>query len=496
MSNHVETARNKYRNSRGVMERGNEVWDNAGVLRCLEEQVYTANRDIHMLLNIYFPEFSPERHFLSYPIGQFFSAIYRLWDYEKGCITFEVSAIKECLSSNILKAAPGEVLLRTFYNVEVLFAHITTYEEFEREIAGAYLQNYDRIVSAQSADALFPLRQLAVYNKYKVTKKDVEAMVKAIREINEIATRLFALDHSHEDFIHFGDHFSKLEEFLKQRELALASEKERELISALQLRLDQIQPEKSRFSGTFRDLREGIHFFLKQKNEAEQDPDWIVKNFEQIDGDILQSRRQFDSEEKKTYHFACLSDRDMNQTVNGQLPWPLTDEFLSAAYLPQDLQFQVYCKTLDRRSEFLRYALFYGLCYNRCDVRLSYVKQYGEETTEPYALLSVFGLEPRPGPIEKADHIEPFNIIVPQRPVGRIKYECFEMMDMFLCPYRYFLDYVMSDSPVIHGNFLFRQYYGNLLIEAAWKRIAGQDRREALKYLSRILDQESAKLEP
>lgn len=169
---------------------------------------------------------------------------------------------------------------------------------------------------------------------------------------------------------------------------------------------------------------------------------------------------------------------------------------MSAAYLPQDLQFQVYCKTLDRRSEFLRYALFYGLCYNRCDVRLSYVKQYGEETTEPYALLSVFGLEPRPGPIEKADHIEPFNIIVPQRPVGRIKYECFEMMDMFLCPYRYFLDYVMSDSPVIHGNFLFWQYYGNLLIEAAWKRIAGQDRREALKYLSRILDQESAKLEP
>lgn len=496
VSNHVETARNKYRDSRGVMDRGNEVWDNAGVLRCLEEQVYTANRDIHTLLNIYYPEFSPERHFLSYPIGQFFSAIYRLWDYEKGSITFDVNAIKECLSSNILKAAPGEVLLRTFYNVDVLFEHVTTYEEFERDIAGTYLQNYDRIVSAKSTDAVFPLRQLVVYNKYKVTKKDVEMMVKAIREINEIATQLFVQDNSHEDFINFGDHFSKLEEFLKQHELALANEKERELISALQLRLDQIKPENSKFSGTFRDLREGIHFFLKQKSDAEQDPDWIVKNFEQIDGDILQSKRQFDNEEKKTYHFACLSDRDMNQTVNDQLPWPLTDEFLSVAYLPQDLQFQVYCKTLDRRSEFLRYALFYGLCYNRSDVRLSFVKQYGEETTEPYALLSILGFEPKPGPIEKVDHIAPFNINVPQQYTKGIKYKSLKMMDMFLCPYRYFLDYVMSDSPVVHGNFLFQKYYENLLIEAVWKRIAGQKRSEALKYLGKIIDQESAKFEP
>lgn len=496
ISNHVETARIKYRDSRGVMERGNEVWDNAGVLRCLEEQVYTANRDIHALLNIYYPEFSPERHFLSYPIGQFFSAIYRLWDYEKGCITFDVNAIKECLSSNILKAAPGEVLLRTFYNVAVLFENITTYEEFERDIAGTYLQNYERVTTAKGNDPVQPLRQLVVYNKYKVTKKDVQTMVAAIREINAIATELFAQGQSHEDFINFGDHFERLEKFLKQRELALANEKERQLISALQLRLDQIKPKNAEFSGTFRDLREGIHFYLKQKGDAEQAPDWIVKNFEQIDGDILQSKRQFEREERKTYHFACLSDRDMNQTVNDQLPWPLTDEFLSVAYLPQDLQFQVYCKTLDRRSDFLRYALFYGLCYNRSDVRLSFVKQYGEETTEPYALLSILGFEPKPGPIEKVEHIPPFPLTVPQQHTKGIKYDSFEMMDMFLCPYRFFMDYVMSDSPVVHGNFLFQKYFENLLIEAVWKRIAGKKRSDALDCLKLFIDQECAKLAP
>lgn len=496
VSNHVETARNKYRESRGVMDRGNEVWDNAGVLRCLEEQVYTANRDIHTLLNIYYPEFSPERHFLSYPIGQFFSAIYRLWDYEKGCITFDVNAIKECLSSNILKAAPGEVLLRTFYNVAVLFENITTYEEFERDIAGTYLQNYERIVTAKGNDPVQSLRHLVVYNKYKVTKKDVQTMVAAIREINAIATELFAQGQSREDFINFGDHFERLEKFLKQRELALANEKERQLISALQLRLDQIKPKNAEFSGTFRDLREGIHFYLKQKGDAEQAPDWIVKNFEQIDGDILQSKRQVKFGEKKTYHFACLSDRDMNQTVNDQLPWPLTDEFLSRAYLPQDLQFQIYCKTLDRRSDFLRYALFYGLCYNQSDVRLSFVKQYGEEITEPYALLAILGFEPKPGPIEKVDHIPPFPLTVPQQYTKGTKYDSFEMMDMFLCPYRFFMDYVMSESPVVQGNFLFQKYFENLLIEAVWKRLAGKKRSDALDCLGLFIDQESARFAP
>lgn len=73
------------------------------------------------------------------------------------------------------------------------------------------------------------------------------ALIRAIEEINEIATYLFALDNSREDFINFGKHFHNLEEFLKQRELALANEQERALITALQLRLDKIKPERSTF---------------------------------------------------------------------------------------------------------------------------------------------------------------------------------------------------------------------------------------------------------
>lgn len=496
VSNHFDAAIQSYSESRSVMERGNDVWNNAAVLRHLDEQVYTANRDVHTLLKIYYPEYAKDRHFLSYPIGQFFSAIYRLWDYENGHIIFDTNAIKECLSSNILSAAPGEVLLRTFYNVTILFENVTTYEDFQREIVEGYAKNYDKLASTPGTDALSELKSLSVYNKYKVTKKDLLALIRAIEEINGIATYLFAIDNSRDDFINFGKHFRNLEEFLKQRELELANEQERALITALQLRLDKIKPEHSTFSGTFRDLKEGLYYYLKQKNDEDQGVDWIVKNFEQIDGDILQSKRQFEKEQHKVYHFACVSDRDLNMTVNDQLPWPLTDEFIHDAYSPIDLQFQVYYTALGERSNFLRYALFYGLCYNRCDVRLSYVKQYGDETTEPYALLAILGLTPKAELVENVKKPVPFSISVGQEITKGIKYDRFQMMDMFLCPYRFFLDYVMEDRPVIQGNFLYQKYFENLLIEAVWKRVGKQNRSDAVKYLPKILEQEAQKLEP
>lgn len=483
VSNHLETAIRKYDESRGVMDRGNNVWSNAAVLRCLDEQIYTANRDVHTLLKIYYPEYTKDRHFLSYPIGQFFSAIYRLWDYEKGEIIFDSAAIKECLSSNILRSEQGEILLRTFCNVEILFDQVTTFEEFKREIASKYVDNYTRVNSAKSADAIFPLKQLSIYNNYKVTKRDILALIKAIEEINEIAKYLFSIDNSHQDFVDFGKHFEKLEKFLEQRELSMANEQECRLISALQLRLNKIKPEHSLFSGTFRDLKAGLHFYLKQGREDDRSVDWIVKNFEQIDGDILQSKRQFEREENKTYHFACLSDRDMNLTVNSQLPWPLTDEFIRAAYSPIDLQFQVYYTALSERSHFLRYALFYGLCYNRSNVRLSYVSQYEDEVTEPYALLSVLGLLPQAGLVKAVHCSTPFTVSISPEQVKKVQYDRFQIMDMFLCPYKYFLDYVMTDSPVVCGNFLYQKYYENLLIETVWKRIEKISRSEGLKRL-------------
>jgi len=493
VATHVDAAKQKYSEDRTVMERGNDVWSNSTVLAYLDEQVYTANRDIHTLLNIYYPEYSKERHFLSYPIGQFFSAIYRLWDYEKREIVLDIPAIKECLNSNILQAAPGEVLLRTFCNLQILFENIETYQEFKTKIKGKYLQNYDRVADSKAEDPIFPLKDISIYNQYKVNRRDIVSLMKGIDEINVIANHLFALDESREDFVDFGKHFKKLEDFIAQREPSLANQQEQDLIHALQERLDQIHPDQSAFAGTFRDLREGLYFYLKQKN-SDNGPDWVVKNFEQIDGDILQSKIQFDQDKSKTYHFACLSDMDMNKRIDDLLPWPLTEKYIHEAYCPIDLQYQVYYSALAEHGNFLRYALFYGLFFNRSNVALSYVRQYGDETTEPFAPLTILGLSPKGGPIEELVNIPGVNISGSKKALKPIAYSRYQMMDMFLCPYRYFLDYVMEDKPIAQGNFLYQKFYENYLIDTVWKAISEKPASMVLKdlYLKTEIDKASS----
>lgn len=496
VSSHVHAAERDLRRAQGVIARGNDVpLTNAQVLNAMTEQVYTANRDVHTLLKIYHPEFAKDRHFLAYPIGQFFSSIYKLWNYERQEIDITIPELKECLSSNVLTSGRGEDLLRTFYNVELVFRNIKTYSDFRTKYVEEYLNHYNQVQAAKATDPICKLRRLGIYNAVKAKKKDILNLAKAIDELNAIAQELFSLGPSKKDYINFGQHFTKLESFLKRRELIYANEEERALIAALQARLESIQPGKSEFSGSFKDLQEGLHYYLKQK-EDEESVDWIVKNFEQIDGDILNSKPQFEKGIPKVYHFACLSDRDMNQGMSELLPWPLTESFIQAAYDPIDLQFQVYWTALDERSSFLRYSLFYGLFFNRCDVRISYVKQYDDEVTEPYALLPILGLRPEHVAVDNSKRGADYTISIPPKHTKAVKSDWIPMMDMFLCPYRYLLEYVVQKEPVIQGDFLTQKFFDSLLVEAVWNRIQDHPSPVVLKYLNRTVDSECKKYAP
>ncbi len=493
-STHLDKAIKAYKENQSVIERGNHVWNNAAVLKFLDEQIYSANKDVQTLLKIYYPQFSKNRHFLAYPIGQFFSSLYKLWDYKTNSICIDVDLIKECLSSNILQSGKGEVLLRTLNTIEITFQGINSFSEFQQHIEGEYLTHYSLISTSKSTDYVYPLRQLSIYNKYAVSKADINNLISAIKEINNIAVSLFSNKSSPEGYIEFGKHFEKLELFLQQREFSLATAEERILINALQLRLDEIKPERSKIQGTFHDLQQGLYFYLKQKEEENENADWIVKNFEQIDGDILQSKKQVQNNRLKAYHFACVSDRDMNYQIDDLLPWPLTDSFIRYAYSPIDLQFRVYYTALSQRSDFLRYALFYGLYYNCSNSVLSYVKQYESETTEPYSLIKILGLKAKNSIIDNPDSYNDPPAFVRAENARKVNYTVMELSDMFLCPYRFFLDYVMQNSPVYSNDFLYQKFYENFLLRTVWKRIEKLTQTKAIEYLDNCISQENAKI--
>lgn len=73
-------------------------------------------------------------------------------------------------------------------------------------------------------------------------------------------------------------------------------------------------------SASFECLRETMQLYLKQVPVEGKGANWIVRNFEQIDGDVLRNNAL---ESEKIYHFACLSDQDMSITHKDEFPWPL-----------------------------------------------------------------------------------------------------------------------------------------------------------------------------
>lgn len=461
----------------------------AAVLRNMKEVVYTANKDVDDLLQVYHPEYARNRHFLSYPVGQFFAALYAMWNPDTQSLDLDYNLIRECVNSGMLTKYPAETLLKTLMNVRPLFNHIKTMQDFRELVEGQYLNIYNDVQKPFTGP--YHLKLMNIYNSCKVTDRDINSLCSAVSEIDQIASKLFS-DSGNERFS-FREHFRKLEEFVKGKKSdSMLSEEENTLISQLLEKLDLIQMSEDE-SGTFDDLRKGLYFFLKQKDEP--DANWFVKNFEQIDGDVLCSKSQNKPGTSKTYHFACVSDADMNKSTDDLLPWPLSEKFIEKAYTPQELPFQVYYAALGERSNFLRYELFYGLFFNQCDSKISFVKRSGDNITDVYGLLTFIGLQKADG---ASDYSNTNTIRTTARaeatPVSTMPYNEGAMADMFLCPYRYFLDYVMNQLPVFSGTILFEKLYENLLVDKVWQLLQNKPLKMAERMLPREISNESTKL--
>lgn len=464
----------------------------AAVLARMDEIVYTANKDVDELLQVYHPEYSRNRHFLAYPIGQFFSAIYSLWNVERGEIDIEFALLRECLNSGIMSKYSAERLLKTLMNLEPLFANVETFTDFKK-LFEEYQANYAQVVTSNAQATIFSLRIMNIYNSYKVSKEEIGDLFNAISELNEIAAGLFS-SIGPDERLEFKKHFERLNEFVRERQASLASEEEKKLITNLLTKLDLIQMMGPDNKGTFDDLRSGLYFFLKQKEEPLSD--WFVKNFEQIDGDVLNSKAQNSYGRKKVYHFACVSDKDMNKTIDELLPWPLSEQFIEKAYNPKDLQFQVYYAALGERSNFLRYALFYGLYFNQCDTKISFVKRYGEDTTDYYEMLKLIGLEKEDGSSKSELDECSMSTVIKAKKVESIPYVREQMAAMFLCPYKYLLDYVLNPEPIFAGSFMISKCLENILIENTWKTLANLSitQNQVADKLSAYVSQEAHKL--
>ena len=467
-----------------VMKENEEKKSGKSALSYMSEQFYAAENSVNDILKVYFPEQFGERHFLAYPIGHFFVAVTNMWDSERGGINIEnLNDVAECLYSEALpEKAPG-ALITTFNATKNYFSREDT-----KTIEGIIsllekLRKQKKKIENGTADKNNQLGRLSYFN---VPEDDINDLINALELLDKI-TKVFYADFE-SDENNFKQFYAKVREFVEQQILpgADAEDEFKDIIVRLLARLDEVK--NIDVDGSFDCLKDTMSYYLKQESKKGQSANWIVRDFQQIDGDVLQSLKQ---EGKTTYHFACVSDADMNVKREDQFPWPLDTAFFESAYEPLDWKYQVYIKSRREYKHFKRYALLYGLVFNRCDFKISYVKNNDDKENELYYLLRLLGIEtdPRPCKHKVEKMITKIPITIEYEP---LPYKDADVYKRKMCAYKFALESLIDGDTRYKDLFLQKKYFEVVLINNVRVSLAGQMASDDI--LSHELEGEAEKL--
>ena len=457
-------------------------------LSYMREQFYSANNSVNDILKVYFPEQFGERHFLAYPIGHFFVAVTNMWDSENGGIKIEnMNDIAECLYSGALyEKIPGS-LITTFNSTKNYFSRATVLEgDNESEGVIDLLKKLRKQISKLNkgkAEYAEQLNRLAYYN---VDLESIDELIEALETLNKI-TKLFYEDFENENnnFKHF---YEKIKDFVETQILPTAdAETEfQDILLRLLARLEEV--EKIETTSTFDCLKDTMAYYLKQESQKGESANWIVRDFQQIDGDVLKSSTQ---EADIIYHFACVSDADMNVKREDQFPWPLTIDFFEKAYEPLDWKYQVYVKSRKEYKHFKRYALVYGLEFNRCNFKLSYIKNDDDKQNELYYILKLLGVKTERNIHNTASTKQNLDLTV-NLGVNRSKFVDLDGFRRRICGYRFALESLIEGGTIYQDRFLQSKYLEIMLANIVRRKLEGQIATEAI--MNEALDDATSRL--
>lgn len=443
----------------------------------MDEQIYSANSSVNEILKIYFPEQFGEREFLDYPLGHFFIAITNMWDPETRSMNIkDINDVFECLSCGIIEEPHSGMLVSILDKCKLYVSNETTIKAIIKKLK--YLKG-----SLDIEDDQEDLLRLDYYN---VSKEEVDSLIAALKELNSIASQFFEdFNDNQNDFKIF---YKKIADVLVNKVLDKQDlDKDfKDIVIRVLARLKEVESVEA--SASFDCLRETMQLYLHQLPLEGRGANWIVRNFEQIDGDVLRKNAK---DHEKTYHFACLSDQDMSITHKDEFPWPLDIGFFEVAQAPVDWKYQVYVTSRLEYKNFRRYALVYGLGFSKSKVKLSYIKNSNDTEKELYYLFRVLNADIHsytPGDFNSFRKDSSYIEI--NTAVGK-KFNQYDLMKYRLCKYRFLIDSIVESRSVYKDEFLMRKYLTIVLENRAKRHFAGKNyiKNVVLSYLNDQMDE-------
>ena len=386
----------------------------------------------------------------------------------------------ECLSCGIiLEERRGELIsildkIRLYVNNETSIKGIVKRLKRLKNHIEKILEDEDEIKEFQRVEY------------FDVSPAEIDKLIIALNGLNDI-TKFFYDDFNdaNNDFKSF---YKKIGDVLISRVLDVEEidSEFKEIVERVLQRLNEIKDVEA--NASFDCLRETMQIYLQQVPSEGRGANWIVRNFEQIDGDVLRKNR---SPISKTYHFACLSDTDMSITHKDEFSWPLDINFFEVAQAPVDWKYQVFVTSRLEYKNFRRYALVYGLAFSKCAVKLSYIKNERDGESELYYLLRILNAKVKSyEPESDAQHQKKSDYIqIEDYDFGG--FNQYDLMRYRACKYRFLMESIIEGKSVYKGEFLLRKYITIMLEHRARKHFEGKSfvRNIVFDYLNEQMDE-------
>ena len=439
----------------------------ASPLRYMNEQFYSASAKVNDILRAYFPEQFEQRHFLDYPIGHFFVATMNMWDAENDKVVVNnFSDIRECLTAGILSESKQGLLSNTFNKVLPYVADLNDYNKIL-----ARLKELKKNLSV-----VFDEKKRVGY--FNVNVADLNELIIGLEDLKEIVSSFYYdFRNGKDNFKHFYD---KVKNFITSK-VDDKSDFDNEMIAVMKELLDRLGQTDIPNSGSFITLKQTLSYYLSQDENINHGAKWIVRGFEQVDGDILKSD---DKNDNATYHFCCLSDKDICANKDERLPWPLDVSFFNYIQIPLDWKYQLYVKSKTEYHNFNRYALIYGLefCRNKC--KLSYVKTENEKDSDMYHILAMLGVKIKKYALYDKSGFLP-NLVYPNRKPFDIKkyvasFDDLRKIKVSICPYKFGVEEIAQNHTVFRDRFLIHMYMRVLIKNKVLDNLQGKPFDEKL----------------
>ena len=430
------------------------------VLAYMNEQFYSANSDVNNILRIYYPEQFGEQRFLNYPIGRFFVAIADMWNADSGNSSAGYREISECLLSGIIQNDTEGKLNETFVQCRDYLGNVD------------YL-NLDDVISKLNtlkASLGYKLKKNPAYKKisyFNCSQADVVRLISGLSELRQIADEFFVDFSSNRES--FKTFYKKITDFLKRR-VEMEENLDSEFRSILSRLLERLNTTRFPDSNpTFSCLKQTMTYFLDQDEKISAR--WIVRNFEQIEGDILRSKH---SSKNTRYHFCCVSDANMSDQFFSKYPWPLNDEFFENCGDVDSKIFRIYSVSRKERKNFKRYSLIYGLLFNKSNLVISYVKNENDKQNDQYYLLKLLGIPEIEYARQQALMESHPQISVKLDSVSKnCEYSESDRLRFFICPRKFAYDSILSTGTIYKDDFMIKKYISVLIAERVFRCLNG-----------------------